>query len=245
MRRAPERLDRDSVQDGRGTGARAGESSDGDSAIEQGWLLLLRARVARAAEEIRWDGARVVSAFRPAPPGRGESRCVAERRRFVTDDRAARLLASYAEHFGEPPPVDIWPNSERRFDPSVRWVRVDLAAHWMLPKPRAVLRLCAGWSAGRVDTLRRGPAPGRRRGSLRWVALVLACVVASLLVTVALSDGVTGPSFLLLQASVWALTVAAAFALRRRTRRVPDGAVVPELDAYDAAHLARAARGWP
>ncbi len=62
------------------------------------------------------------------------------------DDRFERQYAetkvSYARWFGREPPADIWPPSKVRFAPQVRFARVNVAAYWMLPKPR-VRRLAA------------------------------------------------------------------------------------------------------
>ncbi|CAN5445212.1 TIGR04222 domain-containing membrane protein [soil metagenome] len=52
------------------------------------------------------------------------------------DDWYRRTLASYERHFGEKPPVDIWPDSESRFDHDIAWTRVNRRDYWLLPKPK-------------------------------------------------------------------------------------------------------------
>jgi hypothetical protein len=47
----------------------------------------------------------------------------------------AETLKSYAHAFGAPPD-DIWPDVETRFDRKSRFLRVNLADYWIVPKPR-------------------------------------------------------------------------------------------------------------
>lgn len=65
-----------------------------------------------------------------------------ERAKF--HDWYARTLESYEEHFGTPPPADIWPDSRARFSSDFR--RVDLARNWVVP--RIAPRLAAAGLAG-------------------------------------------------------------------------------------------------
>lgn len=60
-------------------------------------------------------------------------------------DWYGRTLASYREHFGEPP-VDIWPPVGERFRGSIPR-KVDARAHWIVPKAR-VLRAMVVAAAG-------------------------------------------------------------------------------------------------
>lgn len=46
-----------------------------------------------------------------------------------------KTLESYRRFFGEPP-ADLWPAARERFDANTRWTRVDLAKHWLIPKPK-------------------------------------------------------------------------------------------------------------
>ena len=61
-----------------------------------------------------------------------------------------RTKDSYERLFGEPPPGDIWPSSEKRFGDVQSFERVNRARHWVLPKPR-------GW--GRVPVVTRSVLP--------------------------------------------------------------------------------------
>ncbi|RYD57524.1 MAG: hypothetical protein EOP83_21060 [Verrucomicrobiaceae bacterium] len=60
-------------------------------------------------------------------------------------DWYARTLESYRAHFGEEPPVDIWPPAEIRFRP-VTTRKVDAAKHWIMPK-RVTKRVLLGSGA--------------------------------------------------------------------------------------------------
>jgi hypothetical protein len=46
-----------------------------------------------------------------------------------------RTLSLYAKEFGVPPPADIWPPADVRFDPSRQPRKVDPATTWVIPKP--------------------------------------------------------------------------------------------------------------
>lgn len=46
-----------------------------------------------------------------------------------------RTKESYFEFFGEHPPSDIWPDSEKRFGEDVHYIRVNTKRNWVLPKP--------------------------------------------------------------------------------------------------------------
>ena len=52
------------------------------------------------------------------------------------DDQYRQTLAAYAAAFDAPPPLDIWPPPEQRFGPDLAWRRVNVASHWVVPKPR-------------------------------------------------------------------------------------------------------------
>lgn len=52
------------------------------------------------------------------------------------DDMYAKTKQAYQRVFGAKPPEDIWPSSERRFDHSKRFRRVDVSAMYMIPKQR-------------------------------------------------------------------------------------------------------------
>lgn len=44
-------------------------------------------------------------------------------------------LESYAQAFGEEPPVDIWPAVQARFRDAHRFRRINTASHWVIRKP--------------------------------------------------------------------------------------------------------------
>lgn len=88
------------------------------------------------------------------PTKGGES----ERDKF--HDWYTRTLQSYRKFFNEEPPVDIWPDSRRRFGQDIHFVRVNASRNWIIPKPAGILALqnlgaqlqagldwCRGWSA--------------------------------------------------------------------------------------------------
>jgi hypothetical protein len=58
-----------------------------------------------------------------------------ERTRYY--DQYAQTLASYETHFGEPAPLDIWPDARRRFVVDPRAVRVNPADVVILPRRQA------------------------------------------------------------------------------------------------------------
>lgn len=68
-----------------------------------------------------------------------------------------QTLQSYRGAFGQEPPVEIWPNVEKRFANPARFVRVDRAKSWVIPKPWHVLKLL----------------PRPRKGSVALAALPL------------------------------------------------------------------------
>jgi uncharacterized protein (TIGR04222 family) len=148
-----------------------------------------------------------------------------------------RTLASYTDQYGEPPPKDIWPSCQQRFDAAARWARVDISEHWVLRQPRAV-RWFVAWQRAREESVRSaGP-----RASLLIASTFAFGLVPVPLSTPGAADTWTGPQYLLFHLLLWALTLAAAFELRARARRVPVGATVPELDAYEVAQLGRGPR---
>ncbi len=57
---------------------------------------------------------------------------LAERRRY--EDNYGRTLKLYHETFSEPPPPDVWPPGQIRFDPKARFVRVNRAYFAVTPK---------------------------------------------------------------------------------------------------------------
>ena len=56
-----------------------------------------------------------------------------EREKFR--DWYSRTLESYVRLFDEPPPKDIWPDVETRFDQNAYVTRIDRIRNWVIPKP--------------------------------------------------------------------------------------------------------------
>ncbi len=65
----------------------------------------------------------------------------AEGEKFL--DCYRRTLTLYQAEFGGPPPTDIWPGEDQRFDIS-RYQRIDTTTHITLPKRQVFLCLAAG-----------------------------------------------------------------------------------------------------
>jgi uncharacterized protein (TIGR04222 family) len=108
------------------------------------------------------------------------------------DHQYQRTLAAYAAAFDAAPPADIWPNPEQRFGPDLAWRRVNVARHWVIPKPR--------WVCGRA----------RRATSLAGLAAVplVAAGIPNPL-------DLTGPPFLALFAALATGSIVAGIVLRR------------------------------
>lgn len=109
---------------------RAGHPVTPSDAVDQAWHLHL------VYSRSYWDElcAQVLQQPLHHGPTRGGQ---AEDRRFLGDYEATR--SSYRRCFGSAPPADLWPGPEVRFDPKLRWQRVDLSECWCLPK-RALRR---------------------------------------------------------------------------------------------------------
>ena len=133
-------------------------------------------------------------------PTRGGS---AEADRY--DEQYRRTLAAYAATFDAPPPDDVWPPAERRFGADLAWRRVNVARHWVIPKPT--------WVAGR---------PRRR-------AAGLAALAAVPIVAAGIPDplNLTAGPFLALFATLATASLVAGLVLRQ--------ALVPEGDPDRAA----------
>lgn len=108
------------------------------------------------------------------------------------DDQYRQTLAAYEAAFDTPPPADIWPTPEQRFGPDLAWRRVNVANHWVVPKPR--------WLRGRT----------RKATSLAGLAAVplMAAGIPNPL-------DLTGPPFLMLFAALATGSIVAGVVLRR------------------------------
>jgi uncharacterized protein (TIGR04222 family) len=132
------------------------------------------------------------------------------------DDQYRQTLAAYAAAFDVPPPADIWPTPEQRFGPDLAWRRVNVANHWVVPKPR--------WLRGRT----------RKATSLAGLAAVplVAAGIPNPL-------DLTGPPFLMLFAALATGSIVAGVVLRRMFQ--PEGeSLVPgeHLEPLELALLA-------
>jgi uncharacterized protein (TIGR04222 family) len=79
-----------------------------------------------------------------------------ERGKF--EDWYANTLASYRRFFGEKPPVDIWP--ERNEHPIQ--VHFNPETHWLMPKPRTMVRAWRYWVLQKLDLPHPRPVPNER-----------------------------------------------------------------------------------
>ena len=94
----------------------------------------------------------------------------AEREKF--HDWYTCTLESYRKHFGTEPPRDIWPEPEAKRAEDTRFVRVDKATHWVIPRPRLsrsvrnliLIASIAGAAAGCGAIMSDGVAPLELRG---------------------------------------------------------------------------------
>jgi uncharacterized protein (TIGR04222 family) len=129
-------------------------------------------------------------------------------------DHQYRLtLIAYAAAFDAPPPADIWPTPEQRFGPDLAWRRVNVARHWVVPKPR--------WFIGR----RRRVAP---LAGLAAVPLVAAGIPNPL--------DLTGPPFLMMFMALATGAIVAGIVLRGMFR--PPGDPLPPGENLEPLELA-------
>ena len=94
--------------------------------VDQAWHLHL------TYTESYWErlcGEVLQRPFHHGPTKGGQAEGV----KFV--DWYERTKADYETEFGTAPPEDIWPSTEERFRKPERFKRMDLEAHWMVPKP--------------------------------------------------------------------------------------------------------------
>ncbi len=54
-------------------------------------------------------------------------------------EQYAYTLALYESTFDEPPPDDIWPPVEKRFEAVESFVRINTQRHWLIPRPPPLL----------------------------------------------------------------------------------------------------------
>src|SRR6185369_753578 len=136
-----------------------------------------------------------------------------------------RVLERYRETFGEEPPVDIWPSLEVRQSTRTEFVRLDLRAHWGLPKPRFLRAL----SERLPESLSERKVFAALAG-----ALAVGCATSH-----AAPWHISGPAFLRWFVLGWVLCLAFAL-IARRGLDIPwlhQTGGHPDLDAYEAAYL--------
>ena len=147
-----------------------------------------------------------------------------ERSRYVEDYE--RTLASYASHFREAPPSDLWPPAVRRFGDDLKASRVNLAEHWVVRKPRIFRALSALLS-------RR---PERTVARVMLGALGASCVACA--ADLGHPETLSGPEFLNVYLLLWLTTLLAAWTLRIWERQwLKPPLEHPELDPYEVAAL--------
>lgn len=108
------------------------------------------------------------------------------------EDWYARTLESYRQIFGEEPPHDIWPEGADRFDPDLRFKRIDSASNYILPKRRV-------WHFGlfggvlTMSTVFTGcafvPSQGIGYGAAAVIFIVLVMVIPIVAIGIAISRG--------------------------------------------------------
>lgn len=131
-------------------------------------------------------------------------------------DWYARTLESYARVFGEPPPADIWPPADVRFGHDLRFVRVNEASHWIIPRPRVPVAAVATLLLRAVRGLgRRGRRVARIAASVAGLSL-LAVGTAGCIGPGGVGDLslMTGEQFLLFFVYASLLTLIGSVALR-------------------------------
>jgi hypothetical protein len=95
-------------------------------------------------------------------------------------------LGSYRRLFGEEPPADIWPPSERRFGLAPYFRRINIAEHWVVSRRRVRRRAKLAAAGGMVLSLagcgtvlaQQGGAPA---AAVLFVVFIVAIIVLALL----------------------------------------------------------------
>ena len=180
---------------------------------------------------------RVLGATMHHVPSRGNTDTTDHRRRYRATLRAYRWV------FGEAPPADIWPPCEDRF--AERWRHVDQRAHWVLPRPSAVVR--AAQDKVRRATQKCAPYLQASRpllggGARAWAAALVLPALLMLGCQQVRLEGpspLNGPSFL--SHYFWVLALLVIVGIWRSSRGTP--ATVHPVDAsglsaVDHAYLA-------
>ncbi|MBL9127472.1 MAG: TIGR04222 domain-containing membrane protein [Verrucomicrobiales bacterium] len=202
---------------------RSGHPVTPSDAVDQAWHLhLLHTRS-------YWEDfcSRVLGRPLHHQPTRGGP---AERAKF--QDWYERTLASYRIAFDEEPPVDLWPPALQRFGDDLKFVRVNAARHWILPRPRVSL-------GGLRRRFRELPFPSL---GYRLAMLALATVLAGC--SVGWGMGADTPEtgnrtfFALVGSSVVMLAAGCAMRWGGRARPTPDVGGFGDLHPYAAAFLA-------
>jgi uncharacterized protein (TIGR04222 family) len=145
----------------------------------------------------------------------------AERAKYIA--AYEETLQCYRETFGEAPPVDIWPDAERRFGADLLQQRVNLAENWVVPNPTALLE-------------RVGPSSP----AVRWFGAAAVLVSVAFVLDGWLLSGSRAPGLFVLLAVGWLFSVSLAWLLGRRLDSIAD--LVPATTPAQAAYLNAGAR---
>lgn len=158
-------------------------------------------------------------------------------------DWYARTLDSYRRLFGEAPPADIWPAPADRFGRDLRFARINLATHWVLPRPTTLLRApTARLRSARAaigNAPRPSPHPASRlaRPSLAVLAVALVVLVGCRAAQAPVPPlprpdpaSMSGREFLAMFAPLTVAAVIASVMLRRRLGTQENRVADPEFD---------------
>jgi uncharacterized protein (TIGR04222 family) len=140
----------------------------------------------------------------------------AESQKF--EDWYSKTLESYQQWFGELPPEDIWPPAAIRFGPGSKFVRVNAAQNWVLPKPNLKL-------------------PVRSPQLVLFLPLILILTGCEAIVGFANPLDLKGQEFLALYGGLMAIIIPAAYWLQSRLWLPDDSSPLPNLDTYEVAYL--------
>jgi uncharacterized protein (TIGR04222 family) len=204
--------------------AAAGHPVSPSDAVDQAWHLHL------VYTRSYWDEfcGKVLRKPLHHEPGTGVR---GERAKF--DDWYARTLQSYQRFFSQDPPADIWPAPGAKGKHLEEYRRVNVARHWVVPRPlRGVGALgwvLAAFVAGVV-------AIGGARGA-SGVTLAAADIPEPLASSLNPFD-LSGPAFLALYGAAFVAACCAAWYARSAARGRPEAPPRGlQLDPYQVAYL--------
>lgn len=144
-------------------------------------------------------------------------------------DWYARTLDSYRRFFGEEPPADLWPPAADRFGRDLHFARVNLAEHWVLPRPSSMVRRGIRRMKARTGSLRPGVGPIPAISAL--ALLVVGCVARRVPIEAMGGlglEGRSGPEFLHFFVPLTLATILCSWMLRRWAASREGGPSDPE-----------------